>query len=147
SIVGTRRGRLRPNYRLRFVVVLGASHFRALSVCNRACNRSALSIGGHDDRAVTNSFAILLSHHVDGVFAVHLERALIGLRIAGDRIEFAVQFAGPFAVSFLTSSVSSLDCAFVLVSNFFPHYERGFTSAVAEGGFAFVQFPRAQRWV
>ncbi len=101
-------------------------------------------IGGHDNRAVTNSFAIFLSHHVDGVFAVRLERALIDLRIAGDRIEFAVQFPGPHTVSFLTMSVSSLDRAFLMVANFFPHYERGFTGALAEGGFAFVEFPRAQ---
>src|SRR5437763_6623172 len=105
------RGRLRPNYRLRLVVSQLARDFLALGVGHRACNHAALSIGGHDDRAVTNSFAILLSHHVDGVFAVHFERALISLRIAGDRIEFAVQFPGPHAVSFITVSVSSLDRA------------------------------------
>src|SRR6266404_9974651 len=109
---------LPPNCRLRLVVSQSARDFHALGVGHRACNRSALSIGGHDDRAVTNSFAILLSHHVDGVFAVRLERALIGLRIAGDRIEFAVQFPGPHAVSFVTESVSSVDRAFLLVANF-----------------------------
>src|SRR5205814_4123645 len=92
-------------------------------------------------------FAILLSHHVDGVFAVLLERAVVGLWITRDRIEFAVQLSGPHAVSVLTVSVSSVDRAFVLVANFFPDHQRGFTGAVAEGGFALVQFPRAQRWV
>src|SRR4029077_8438009 len=121
--------------------------FHALGVRHRACNRSALSIGGHDDRTITNSLAIFLSHPRDGIVITLLELALVGLRLAGDRIEFAVHLSGPLAVSFLTVSVSSVDRAFLLVANFLPHHQRAFTGAVPESGFAFVQFPRAQRWV
>src|SRR4029434_4278480 len=136
-----------PHYRIRLVVISRARDLLALGVGHRACDRARFSVFGHDDRAVTDGFAILLAHHVDLVFAVQLERASIGLGIASHWIIFAVEFPGPDGVSFFTISVSSVDRAFLLFANFFPHHQRGFTGAVAEGGFAFVQFPRAQGWV
>ena len=45
------------------------------------------------------------------------------------------------------SRVSSFDGAFVLLANFRPHHHRAFTGAIAEGGLAFIQFPRAHRRV
>jgi hypothetical protein len=41
------RVRLPPNYRLRLVVSQSARDLHALGVGHRACNRPALSIGGH----------------------------------------------------------------------------------------------------
>ena len=110
-------------------------------------NGARFSVFGYDDSAVTHFFAVFLAHHVDLAVAAQLERATIRLRVTRHRIIFPVQFPNPDGVRFVPGSVDSINDALVLVAGFFPDHHRVLTRAVAEGRFAFVQFPRAQCWV
>src|ERR1019366_2283306 len=107
----------RPRQRsLLFVVGRNGRDLLALRVSPARGDGTAFAIGRHHNASVGSNLASFLAGALQRASINLFVRPLVVIRIAGEGVEFAVEFARPIDVQGLTVSGSAFYCDFHLVA-------------------------------
>src|ERR1019366_1319445 len=134
----------RPRQRsLLFVVDRDSRDLLALRVSPARGDGTTFAIGRHHNASGANNLASFLADALQCATVNLFVRPLVVIRIAGEGVEFAVEFARPLDVQGLTVSGSAFYCDFHLVARRLVDNRLVFRRSGSELRFGLVQLPGA----